>query len=359
MKSSNSFIKRKKTRKTHIGKLIVGGSAPLRIKGMLKTSTGNFDKLLKEAKRLQREGIEALRVAVKEKRDIPLVLKLKKKGVNIPLVADIHFNYRLALSAIEKGFDGIRLNPANIYKIGEVNQIVKEAKKAGISIRIGVNSGGFKSDFSNPRQLADTMVLSAVKYIKIFEKKGFFDIMVSFKAADVQSTVLANRKFSRFFNYPLHLGITATGPFPDAAVKSSLGVGLLLSEGIGDIIRVSLTAPSYEEVRLARRIVQFLGIGKFIPEIISCPTCSRCEVDLVRIVNKFKKELNKCQFKNFFPKIAIMGCVVNGPGEASQADIGVAFGRDKAVIFKKGKILGVTSENKVINDLLSKLEGGL
>jgi (E)-4-hydroxy-3-methylbut-2-enyl-diphosphate synthase len=341
------------SRVVKIGNLAVGGRHPVRLKGMLKTVSRNEKMLIKEAKQLKEEGVEALRVAFKEAHDKKVSIKLKKE-VGLPLVADIHFNYKLALMAIDSGFDGIRLNPLNIPKKDEVIQIIKEAKQKKISIRIGVNSGGFKKTFSHSSSLAKEMVRVAKKYIKIFEDQGFFDIMLSLKASDVYTTQEANRIFSQEFDYPLHLGITATGPFLEGAVKSSLGIGMLLSQGIGDIIRVSLTASSRDEVRVGKAILQFLGLRRFFPEIISCPTCGRCEVDLTKIVNMFKKKIEKFGAKDLPAKIAIMGCVVNGPGEAQQADIGVAFGKRKGAFFRKGKVIGVTDRARVVNDLLEK-----
>jgi len=337
------------SKKTKIGKLGIGGKNPVRIKGMLKTSTSNIPKLIAEAKSLEREGVEAIRMAVKDEADAKLVKKIKAK-ISVPMVADIHFNYRLAIAAIENGFDSIRLNPRNIFKKEQVEAVVDCAKSAGISIRIGVNSGGFAQKFSSNKALARAMVREVEKYLRIFEKKSFFDTMVSLKASEVDSTIAANQEFAKRFDYPLHLGVTATGPFSQAIVKSSLGIGILLSQGIGDVIRVSLTAPSFWEIRVAKYILQFLGKRKFFCELISCPTCSRCEVDLLSIVDKFSKEIEK-DSTGLPEKVALMGCVVNGPGEAYQADIGVAFGKSKAAIFKKDKIVGYTNEKKVISDL--------
>ncbi len=342
------------TREIKIGNLGVGGRHPVRIKGMLKAQAANTRSLIKEAKRLEKEGAEAIRVAVMEKKDTKLA-QLLKKQVSVPLVADIHFHSQLALLAIEEGFDGIRLNPLNIYKRKEVKQIARLAKAKGISIRVGVNSGGFKKKFSAPLDLAQAMVKTCDNYLKILEGENFFDIMVSLKGSDVLSTIIANRIFSQKHNYPLHLGVTATGPFLNGIVKSSIGLGNLLYEGVGSIIRVSLTAPSFWEVRAAKYILQSLSLRQFGPEIISCPTCSRCEVKLINVVDKFKKELKSLEINKPL-RVAIMGCVVNGPGEAYQADIGVAFGKKKAVIFRKGNILKRSSEKKIIEDLIGEIK---
>lgn len=350
-------MSRRKTREVKIGNVAVGGKNPVRVKAMLKTPVADFDNLYKEACKVKRAGAEVIRIAVRNQKDAVVAKKLKNKGFDIPIVADIHFDYKAATAAIENGFDSIRLNPLNLKKVTEIKKILKLAKEKNISIRIGVNSGGFKKNFKNDLSQAKEMVNAVLDYIKIFEKNRFFDIMVSLKAADVNTTILANRLFSKASNYPLHLGVTATGAFNQAVVKSSIGIGALLADGVGDIIRVSLTAPSDLEVEIAKNILQAVNARIFEPEIISCPTCSRCQVDLAQIVKKFKKSMPK-KLDGFPSKIAIMGCVVNGPGEAYQADIGVAFGDKKAAIFKKDKILGWTDDKNVVNDLMSLIKEG-
>ncbi|MFA7677878.1 MAG: flavodoxin-dependent (E)-4-hydroxy-3-methylbut-2-enyl-diphosphate synthase, partial [Candidatus Omnitrophota bacterium] len=237
----------------------------------------------------------------------------------------------------------------------EVREVVRAAKDKGVSIRIGVNSGGFRKNFSGPLAMAKAMVKEAEKYIRVLESERFFDTMVSFKGSDINTTIQANRIFSVQSAYPLHLGITATGPFLEAVVKSAIGQGILLEEGIGSIMRVSLTAPSFWEVRVAKSILQSLDLRRFSPEIISCPTCSRCEVNLIKIVRLFKKELEKTKLNKPL-RIAIMGCVVNGPGEARQADIGAAFGKNRAVVFKKDKLIKRSTESRVIGDLLEEIK---
>ena len=346
---------RRKTKEVKIGNLKVGAGSPVRIKGMLKSSLKDKESVIRETKRLVKEGVEAVRVAVEKKSDAKIAKVLKEK-VPVPLAADVHFDYRIALASIEAGFDEIRLNPLNIYKKKEVREVVKELKKTGRSLRIGINSGGFKRDFSDAASIAKEMVKTVADYLRIIEREGFFDTMVSLKTSSVDSTIIANREFARRFDYPLHLGVTATGPFLEGVVKSSLGIGMMLNSGIGDIIRVSLTGPSWQEIRIARCLLQSLGLRSFYPEIISCPTCSRCSVDLPAIVDKFRKELSRMNNVSLPKKIAIMGCIVNGPGEAYQADIGIAFGKKKAAIFKKDKIVGWTDESNALNDLISKIK---
>ncbi|UCG35028.1 MAG: flavodoxin-dependent (E)-4-hydroxy-3-methylbut-2-enyl-diphosphate synthase [Candidatus Omnitrophota bacterium] len=341
-------------RTVKIGNLKVGGKNPVRIKGMIKSDARKPQRVIAEAKRLEEEGVEAIRIAVKEKQDLKLLSRLKQH-VSLPLVADIHFSPELALHSIESGFDGIRINPLNITKEGQIREIARAAKKHKVSIRVGINSGGFKRNFKSPHSLAQAMVRKAEGCLKMLEKENFFDIMVSLKGSDIASTVIANRLFAKKFSYPLHLGITASGPFLEGIIKSSVGLGILLSEGIGDVIRVSLTAPSFWEIRGAKYILQSLDLRKFGPQIVSCPTCSRCEVDLINIVDRFKKEIGKAGFSKPL-KIALMGCVVNGPGEAYQADIGIAFGKKKGAIFRKDKILGWTNEKNSVSDLLKEID---
>ncbi len=344
----------RKTKIVKVGDLGIGGSNPVRIKGMLKTPTNKLNLLFKEAKALQEEGAEALRVAVQKKKDAQLA-KLLKNHISIPIAADIHFDSKLALLSIKEGFDQIRLNPLNINRKKDIKEIARAAKEKKIPIRVGINSGGIKSKLSSAR-MAKEMVQRCSDYIVTLEGQGFFDIMVSLKGASIEPTLLANRIFSNNFNYPLHLGITATGSYLEGVTKSSVGLGVILAEGIGDVIRVSLTSDSLTEIKVAKYITQSLNLRKFGPEIISCPTCSRCEVDLLKIVDNFKKKLDKSGSQKSL-KIAVMGCVVNGPGEAAQADFGVAFGKKTGVLFERGKVLKKTDEGKVVGDLIKKLEG--
>jgi (E)-4-hydroxy-3-methylbut-2-enyl-diphosphate synthase len=343
-----------KTTTSKIGGLKIGSKYPVRIKGMLKTPLNRVDDLIAEAKAQEAQGVEAIRVAIKEESAAKIHTVLKKH-IKVPMVADIHFHYKSALAAIDNGFEGIRLNPLNIAKESEVREIVRAAKKNKVSIRVGINSGGFKRRFSSVGQQATVMVKAAGDYIKMLEKSNFFDIMVSLKGADVVTTIAANRLFAKKFSYPVHLGVTATGLYEQALVKSAIGIGVLLNEGIGNVIRVSLSAPSVMEIKAAKNILTALDLRRFGPEIISCPTCSRCEVDLINVVKDFEKALLATDFKKPV-KIAVMGCVVNGPGEAYQADIGAAFGKDKAAIFKKDKILGFSTRRNIIGDLLKKVK---
>jgi len=338
------------TKVVKIGKLAIGGKNPVRIKGMLKSFYSKPAALIKEALGLEAEGAEAIRMAVRNPQDAVLVKDIKKE-IKVPMVADVHFDWRSAAAAIDAGFDAIRLNPMNIYKPEQVARVAAMAKDKGISIRVGVNSGGFRRRFSHPRQLAAMMADRALRYTALLEKNRFFDIMVSLKGSDVVSTIEANRIFAGKSLYPIHLGVTATGSHEEALVKSAIGIGSLLSAGIGSVIRVSLTAPSIDEIRAAKLILQALDKRSFGVEVISCPTCSRCEIDLSRIAEGIRLAFIRQPLKRRL-KIAVMGCVVNGPGEAAQADIGAAFGKKHAVIFRRGKIIKRVGAPGVIRELI-------
>ncbi|MCX5687008.1 MAG: flavodoxin-dependent (E)-4-hydroxy-3-methylbut-2-enyl-diphosphate synthase [Candidatus Omnitrophica bacterium] len=328
-------------------RLLIGGGAPVSIQSMTKVGTSDARACVSQIKALEAAGCEIVRVAVKSLKDAEAIKDIKKK-IRIPLVADIHFNYRLALAAIKSGADKIRLNPGNIRKREEIAEVVKAARKAKISIRIGVNSGSMK----------DGLVESAVNYIKIFKALNFHDIIISLKASDVVTTVEAYRKMSEVCDYPLHLGVTAAGPYDSGIVKSSIGIGALVLDGIGDTIRVSLTSDPVEEIIAAKRILSALNLRRFGPEIISCPTCGRCQVDLAEIVKRLERKLSTTDYgpSTKHPlSIAIMGCEVNGPGEAKEADIGIAFGKDSGMIFKKGKIIKKVTAGKAVNELFKLL----
>jgi len=348
-------IKRRKTRQIVIGGLKIGGNTPISIQSMTKTDTRDVTKTIRQINNLKKIGCEIVRMAVKDMSSAGAIKEIKKK-TNIPLVADIHFNYRFAIEAIKNGIDKIRLNPGNIYRPQEIRQVVNLAKKRKIPIRIGVNSGSIRGKHS---RLSDAMVRSACDYIKLIEGFNFHDIVVSLKSSDVLQTIDAYRKLAKLCNYPFHLGITATGLIQSGIVKSSLGIGVLLLEGIGDTIRVSLTDSPEDEVRIAKEILQSLGLRKFGLEIISCPTCGRCEVDLIKITEEIKKRLNgfKMRDNSYIKKIAIMGCFVNGPGEAKDADLGVAFSKYYGLIFKKGKVLKKISSNRCIDFLEKEILG--
>jgi len=336
-------MKRKKTRQVRIGDVRIGGGSPVSIQSMAKTDTGNVSKTIKEIGKLEKAGCEIVRVAIKDEKAAAALCKIKA-GINIPIVADIHFNYKLALSAIENGADAIRLNPGNIKVRAQIKEILKKAKIKKIPIRIGVNSGSLKTP--------ELMVKAVLSYLKIFEEENFHGIIISLKSSSVVDTVEANRRLAKLCDYPIHLGLTASGLLQDGMIKSAIGIGSLLLDGIGDTIRVSLTSDSSEEVRVAKSILQSLGLRKFGPEVISCPTCGRCQVDLVQVVKGLESRLS-----TIHPlKIAVMGCEVNGPGEARYADIGIAAGRKSGVLFKKGRIIKRIKEKDFVNEIVRNIK---
>jgi (E)-4-hydroxy-3-methylbut-2-enyl-diphosphate synthase len=320
---------------------------------MTKTDTRDVRKTIHQIRLLEEAGCEIIRVAVVDEEASRAISRIKKK-IRIPLIADIHFHPRLALMAMESGADGIRINPGNIGGRDRLNSIVKEARTRSIPIRIGVNSGSLAKDLLRRfgGATAEAMVSSALRTIEWMEALDFNLIKISLKASDVLRTVEAYRLFSKKSDYPLHLGITEAGKGSGAIVKSAIGIGLLLSEGIGDTLRVSLTGDPVEEVRAGYAILRALDIRKRGVEIISCPTCGRCEINLTRLVEKVERNVQKIATPL---TVAIMGCVVNGPGEAKEADIGIAGGKEAGVLFKKGKVVKRLREKDFVPVLLKEI----
>ncbi|MDP8296595.1 MAG: flavodoxin-dependent (E)-4-hydroxy-3-methylbut-2-enyl-diphosphate synthase [Candidatus Orphnella occulta] len=343
----------RKTRQIRLGDIKIGNDAPISIQSMTNTDTRDVAATVKQISVLEKSGCEIVRIAVRDADSAKALARIKSKA-RIPIEADIHFDYRLALLAIKSGVDGIRLNPGNIYNAIQVKRIITECKFKKIPVRIGVNSGSLPK-CKNSKPIADNMVKAALKYIKLFEKERFYDIMISLKASDVATTIAAYRKMSLLCRYPLHLGVTATGEGTEALIKSAIGIGALLSEGIGDTIRVSLTGDPIEEVFIGKEILQALGKRYFKHDVISCPTCGRCQVDLIKMVREFKKKLAR-KNPHCMPdkklQIAIMGCEVNGPGEAKESDIGIAFGKESGMLFKKGKVIRKIKVKDAVNELL-------
>jgi (E)-4-hydroxy-3-methylbut-2-enyl-diphosphate synthase len=347
-------IARRKTRVVKIGNICIGGNNPVAIQSMVKTKTSNVRGAIKQINELEKAGCQILRLAVKDDKDVRAIKKIKPHA-GIPLVADIHFDWRLSIAAIEAGVDKIRLNPGNIYKKKQIREIAKAAQLNDIPIRVGVNSGSLRGPKGHKTQ-AEAMVKSALDFIRILEGFKFYDIVVSLKGSNIFDTIEAYRKIARRCNYPLHLGVTATGAPFSGTIKSSIALGVLLSQGIGDTIRVSLTDKPQEEVKAAKAILGALDLRNFGPEIISCPTCGRCEVDLIKIVKDLEARLSsvKCRSLSGRQKLAVMGCVVNGPGEAKEADLGVAFGKKNGLLFKGGYPLKRVTLNNCINQLLKE-----
>jgi (E)-4-hydroxy-3-methylbut-2-enyl-diphosphate synthase len=375
-------MKRRKTRKIKVGNLFIGGNSPISVQSMTNTDTRDVRSTVNQIRRLERAGCEIVRVAVPDMEAARAIGEIKRR-VHIPLVADIHFDYRLAVEAIARGVDKIRINPANIGSQERVEAIAKAARDARIPIRVGVNAGSLKLPSPNrtPRtnlpegdishiggaSKAKKMVALALRYVKILEKQNFYQIVISLKASDVPTTIQAYRLITEKTDYPLHLGITEAGTEFSGTIKSALGMGVLLSEGIGDTIRVSLTASPEEEVRVGYEILKALRLRSFGPEVISCPTCSRCQIDLVRITNEIERRLKSLfrqkslvaegKASRFYPlKIAIMGCVVNGPGEAREADVGIAGGKGVGLLFRRGKVIRKIKEKEMINVLIEEIE---
>lgn len=349
--------KRRKTRVIKVGDIRIGGSSPISIQAMTKTETKDISATVNQINRLKEIGAEIVRVAVKDIQDAKAI-KIIRGKINVALVADIHFNYQFAIEAIKNGIDKIRLNPGNIYDYNQIKEVVACAKECKVPIRVGVNSGSVRKVGGS---LVNSMVKSALDYIKTLEKLKFSDIVVSLKASEVKDTVSAYENLAKLCDYPFHLGVTATGPLIPGTIKSTLAIGSLLEEGIGDTIRVSLTSRPEDEIMVSKEILQSLGLRNFYPEIVSCPTCGRCQVDLIKIVNLIKNKVDALPLRNSrlaSKKIALMGCIVNGPGEAKQADMGVAFTRNLALLFKKGKVIKKASQKDSINFILKQLEKG-
>jgi len=348
-------LRRRKAREIRIGSVYIGGQHPVAIQSMAKSKTSDVNATVKQARQLEKAGCEIIRLAVVDEADAKALGRIKQ-SVGIPLVADIHFNWRLALAAIESGVDKIRLNPGNIYRLREIREIVKAAKSAGIPIRVGVNSGSLRSE--KPRAgMSEAMVESALDYARIIEGFGFGDIVISLKASNIVDTVAAYQKIAKLCDYPLHLGVTATGPAQSGIVKSTVAIGSLLLDGIGDTIRVSLTDKPEEEVRIARYILESLDKRCAIFEIISCPTCGRCEVDLRKIVGLLEKRLSGIGYKPLArsTKLAVMGCMVNGPGEAKECDVGIAFAKKEGLLFKAGRAVRKIPLEKCVDVLLKEI----
>ncbi len=345
---------RQPTKQIILGNIKIGGSAPVIVQSMTKTDTRDVRSTVSQIKRLEAAGCEIIRVAVLNL-DAARAIKSIKKKIKIPLVADIHFDHRLALEAVKSGADGLRINPGNIGSILKVNEVVSAARDKDIPIRIGVNAGSLEKKllkkYGCPTSKA--LVESAAGHIRILEDLKFTSIKVSLKASDVPKTVEAYRLFSKKFKYPLHIGISEAGPAFSGTIKSAVGLGILLSEGIGDTIRVSLTADPVEEVKVAYEILKSLYLRQKGPEIISCPTCGRCELDLIGLVDKVETKL--MDMKNPV-KVAVMGCVVNGPGEAREADIGIAGGKGIGILFKHGKVVKKLKERELFSELMREIK---
>jgi (E)-4-hydroxy-3-methylbut-2-enyl-diphosphate synthase len=347
-------IQRRPTRQVSVGNVKVGGAAPVTVQSMTNTYTQDIKATVAQIHGLEAAGCEIIRVAVPD-RDAATAIAGIKKEISIPLIADIHFDSRLAVAAARSGADGLRINPGNIGSQNKVRAVVAAAKERHIPIRIGVNAGSLEKELLEKYQGATpaAMVESALGQINVLADLDFDAVKVSLKASDVQRTLAAYRLMAEKTDVPLHIGVTEAGGLYAGIVKSALGIGMLLAEGIGDTLRVSLTRDPVEEVRVGYEILRALGIRHRGPEIISCPTCGRCNIDLFAIAEQVEQALLTCPEP---VKIAIMGCVVNGPGEAREADVGIAGGDGIGILFKKGRVVRKFPQEKLVEELLAEVE---
>jgi (E)-4-hydroxy-3-methylbut-2-enyl-diphosphate synthase len=347
------MIPRKKTTVIHVGGILIGGGNPVAVQSMTKTDTADVRSTVKQIKSLEASGCEIIRLAVPDMIAAKALGRIKK-SVAIPIIADVHFDWRLALEAVKQNVDGLRINPGNIGARWKIKEVITAAGGRGIPIRIGVNAGSLEKallqKYGHPTP--EALVESAGRHINILEDFNFTNLKVSLKASDVLTTVDAYRLFSQLYDYPLHVGISEAGPPSTGIIKSAVGIGILLSEGIGDTIRVSITAPPDEEIRVAFAILGSLGLRNRGINLISCPTCGRCKIDLRKLVKEVEKKT-----KNFKKPltIAVMGCIVNGPGEAREADVGIAGNRGRGILFRKGKIVRKLPEKELLKGLLEEL----
>jgi (E)-4-hydroxy-3-methylbut-2-enyl-diphosphate synthase len=362
-------ILRRATRQILVGAVPIGSGAPIAVQSMTKTHTADVGATVRQILALERLGCRIIRCAVPDLAAADALADIRRR-IHIPLVADIHFDHRLALRALERGADAIRINPGNLRGRRPLDAVIAALRDTGKSVRIGVNSGSIRSRRPRTDPLVAAMVEAALRYCDDFERRGVSQIKVSLKASDVAATLAANRLFAARTDYPLHLGVTEAGPAKRALVKSAIGIGALLAEGLGDTIRVSMTGPPAEEVRAGYEILRALNLEPEGINLISCPTCGRCRVDLVRVVREVERALRLSQPPGFrrpcearlgeaAPRpltVAVMGCEVNGPGEAAEADIGIAAGRGAALLFRRGRPVRKVPEGQLVPELLAEIE---
>ena len=345
---------KRQTRQIYVGDIPIGGGAPIAVQSMTNTDTRNISSTVNQIEQLFEAGCEIVRLAVPDEEAVKAFREIKLK-VRPPLIADIHFDHRLAIAALKAGANGLRINPGNIGGRKAVEKVIKEAKTRNIPIRIGVNAGSLQKNilekFGHPT--AEAMVESALEHVSLFEDLGFDMIKISLKSSNVLNTISAYELLSRKVDYPLHLGVTEAGTLISGTVKSAIGIGILLFKGIGDTFRVSLSRDPVEEVKVAYEILRALNLRHRGPEIISCPTCGRCEIDLFNLVEKVERELSGIKSS---PRVAVMGCVVNGPGEAKEADIGIAGGRRQGILFRKGQLVKKIPEKEMACVLIEEVK---
>lgn len=346
-------MERRASRKVKVGNVYIGGDAPVSIQSMTNSKTKDVEATLKQINELYNAGCQIIRCAVLDMEDAEKLKEITERSP-IPVVADIHFDYRLALKAIENGVSALRINPGNIGSIDRIKAVAEKCNEKNIPIRIGVNSGSLEKDIleKHGRVNAEGLVESALRHVKILEDLNFYDIVISIKSSNVPMMIECYRLVAQKCDYPFHLGVTEAGTVQMGTIKSSVGIGTLLAEGIGDTIRVSLTSNPIEEIKVAKEILRSLGLRKGGVEFVSCPTCGRTQINLIKIAEEVEKRLAEC---NKDIKVAVMGCVVNGPGEARESDIGIAGGRGEGIIFKKGEIIRKVKEEELIDVLMEEV----
>ncbi len=346
-------MKRKKTRQIRVGNVPIGGGAPVAVQSMANTDTRDVESTVAQINHLCKAGCQIVRLAVPDAAAADGFKRIKA-NVSVPLIADIHFDHRLAIAAIRAGADGLRINPGNIGSSAAVEEVVREAQSAHIPIRIGVNAGSLHRDIlaKHRHPNPEAMVESALRHVQLLEELGFEHMKISLKSSNVQMTIRAYELLSDQVDYPLHLGVTEAGTLISGTVKNAIAIGSLLGKGIGDTFRVSLTRDPVEEIKVAYEILRALDLRSRGPEIISCPTCGRCEIDLFGLVERIERALEDVTAS---PKVAIMGCVVNGPGEAREADVGIAGGRGTGILFRKGKLVRKVPEADLADVLIREV----
>ncbi len=344
----------KQKRQVNVGGVLIGGEAPVSVQSMTNTDTRDVCSTVEQILKLEQAGCEIIRSAVPDMEAAQAIKKIKEQ-IHIPLVADIHFDYRLALECMKNGIDKIRINPGNIGSKEKTRQVVEMAKDKGIPIRIGVNGGSLEKELLEKykRPTADALVESAMRHVEILDELNFSDIVISIKTSDVPTTIEAYQKLDKICDIPTHVGVTEAGTLRGGIIKSAVGIGSLLSQGIGNTIRVSLTADPIEEIYAAKDILKVLDLKKGGIKFVSCPTCGRTQIDLIGIATEVEKRLQNID-KDI--TVAVMGCVVNGPGEAREADIGIAGGKGEGLIFSHGEIIKKVSEDKLVEELMKEID---
>lgn len=350
---------RRKTKCVKIKDKVIGGNNDILIQSMTNTDTLNSDSTVNQIIALQEAGCDIVRITVPNVESAKTISEIKKRGINVPIVADIHFDYKIALECVKQGVDKIRINPGNIGEEWKIREVTNACMNNGIPIRIGVNSGSLEKHIlekygsPTPEALAE----SAFFHVNLLEKFGFYDIVISVKSSNVRNMICTNRIIASQCDYPIHLGVTEAGDSYSGLIKSSAGIGSLLCDGIGDTIRVSLTANPLMEIRAGKELLSSLGFfNKGAVQVVSCPTCGRTKIDLIELSERFKEAIKDFDTKGKDIKVALMGCVVNGPGEAKECDIGIAGGKGEAVLFRKDEIIGKISEEDIIPALLKEME---